>query len=509
MQYKKIKALSVSEGMMRVRSLYGPEAIILGTKEIKAKGFLGSTLFSKKMYEVDFMLKENMENGNKKENTKESRIDLENSSLKNSFSSGKVRERKKTPLFSSNSTPPLSSPSNAKQNFLEHDDLPISKKQVANVGAELAKTISQNILGQEKLSSSLSEKHLQDKKPNHLSTSTRLSQKEFSSLIKAKQVTSPLLSNSFELVDKENYAQEVSKNLNFSHKDKDENLFFYDLDKKEIVGTAPYLSSTPMFEMHDKLLAAQLSPPYVDKIMRSLTENLSKSSQNDATSVQKACVAELAKRIEIMESSFFFKETKPSVLSFIGPSGMGKTTLLGKVAYDLHFKRNLSTSILSLDHRRLGATEQLKAYATVIGLNFCAPISLQDLREYLKKNEAKVILVDTAGSHHNDSDEIKKLKNYFELLQKNRKNQKILVLSANMNPKSIQNLLLNYDKLAYEGIALTHLDETEYFAQFIESADNLGKIFSFFNSNQDTLSDLEVFSPEELAKLILDKLPRN
>ncbi len=88
---------------------------------------------------------------------------------------------------------------------------------------------------------------------------------------------------------------------------------------------------------------------------------------------------------------------KPMVFMLIGPTGMGKTTTLVKIAANYRLKKNKEIEIISIDNYRIGASEQLKAYADIMQIPFKKVSNKSELKIIVKKSKADLILIDTAG----------------------------------------------------------------------------------------------------------------
>jgi len=113
---------------------------------------------------------------------------------------------------------------------------------------------------------------------------------------------------------------------------------------------------------------------------------------------------------QITTKDFFNRDNRsgvPHVAAFVGPTGVGKTTTIAKLSALLRFQRKMKVGLISIDNYRVGAFEQLKAYASIMGL-LCVPaFSSQDLSCALDRMKSMdMVLIDTAGHSHFDNPRI-------------------------------------------------------------------------------------------------------
>ncbi len=150
----------------------------------------------------------------------------------------------------------------------------------------------------------------------------------------------------------------------------------------------------------------------------------------------------------------------PKVIVLIGPTGVGKTTTIAKLAaiYSLSKKQKKSVAFFTLDTYRIGAPEQLEHYAQHLDINMEIIYSAADIDEKLKEHQDKdLIIVDTAGRCQKETDELKKLSKILERLPNA---SKYLVLSATSKYIDLIDTLEKFGLVGYDNLIFTKLDET-------------------------------------------------
>lgn len=184
---------------------------------------------------------------------------------------------------------------------------------------------------------------------------------------------------------------------------------------------------------------------------------------------------------------------------FIGPTGIGKTTTLAKLAAHYSIERKMKVGIITTDTFRIGATEQLKIYGNIMGL----PVEIAPGREIFNRSLARfedkdMILVDTPGRNQSDNRYLMDLKH---TLGSNA--QSVLLLSPVANREYLLNTANRFRSFNYDSIILTKVDECNHIGSMYDVIDEIGKPVSHVTTGQNVPNDIEKASPEGLARMIL------
>jgi flagellar biosynthesis protein FlhF len=187
------------------------------------------------------------------------------------------------------------------------------------------------------------------------------------------------------------------------------------------------------------------------------------------------------------------------IKAFIGPTGVGKTTTLAKLAAHYSLERKMKVGMITTDTYRIAAAEQLKIYAKIMGLPIqVAPEKETFLRSLANFADKDVILVDTPGRNHNDDRELNRLKTILYSGV-----ETILLLSPVASREHLLDTANRFRIFDYDRLILTKMDECNYFGSLFEVLDKIGKPVSHVTTGQNVPRDIEKASPERLAKLIL------
>ncbi len=187
----------------------------------------------------------------------------------------------------------------------------------------------------------------------------------------------------------------------------------------------------------------------------------------------------------------------------IGPTGVGKTTTIAKLAaiHSLFEKRNVV--FLTADTYRIAAPEQLRTYAKIL----CVPMEViydaVEVPGILERYEdADLLLLDTAGRSHKDGRRMDELKVLYEHF---RPDAVHLVLSANMKYRDMLDVIQRMGVVPIEHVLFTKLDETSTFGALLNIMMDFDRTASFFTTGQNVPNDIEIASGAKLVELLLEK----
>ena len=192
---------------------------------------------------------------------------------------------------------------------------------------------------------------------------------------------------------------------------------------------------------------------------------------------------------------------KKRIYTFIGPTGVGKTTTLAKLAAQSALQSGMKTAMITLDTFRIAAAAQLEAYARIMGVPVEVAVSGKDLQKAIRKyGDYDRIYIDTAGRSPDSDQGNNDLINLF----RDRDNvHGFLVLSATTQYKNMINTSNRFENLPFHSYIFSKLDETEDVSPMINFLISKEKPVSFFTTGQQVPEDIEIASKKKLASLLL------
>lgn len=256
--------------------------------------------------------------------------------------------------------------------------------------------------------------------------------------------------------------------------------------------------------LKERLEEEGMSSNYTDELMIKLDKHLSFIEKSKSSSVYEKSLDLLEERVSV--DSDLFSGTgrgKRKVIFFVGPTGSGKTTTIAKLAakYFLHMGRFVS--LYTTDNYRIAAIEQLKRYADTMDIPFYAVKDSNRFKEKLYRDGSELILIDTAGYSHRNTDFVSKMKNYRDCFGEKDQIENILVMSATSSYSNMKSVITAYEGIGYQRIILTKIDEADFVASSLELADRYSKEFAYFSIGQEVPFDIIPAEKKLLADIII------
>ncbi|PRR83965.1 flagellar biosynthesis protein FlhF [Clostridium vincentii] len=192
-------------------------------------------------------------------------------------------------------------------------------------------------------------------------------------------------------------------------------------------------------------------------------------------------------------------ELKGNVV-LVGPTGVGKTTTIAKLAGRLSLIDKKKVGLITVDTYRIGAVEQLKTYAEIMNIPFKVVITMKDMEEAVKSMEnCDIVLIDTTGRSSKNAMQISELRAF---VQKAKPDSVNLVISSTTKNKDIKTIVDGYKELDYESIIITKLDETTVYGSLYNIQKVAQKPIGYITIGQNVPDDIKVPSKEEVVRLV-------
>ncbi len=247
----------------------------------------------------------------------------------------------------------------------------------------------------------------------------------------------------------------------------------------------------------------------LDSIMELTVEHMPYSMRKNSKTVKRYFQVLLRKMIPIRLESDIHRGQK-RVIMFVGPTGVGKTTTLAKLAARYSYIKNKreKVGIITMDTYRIGAVEQLFQYAKMMRLPIEDVIDINDFQRAIQSlSYCDTILIDTIGSSQYDE---KKLLKIEEFIKKAGSDIDVnLVLSSATKLEDLREIYNNFEYLNIDTLIFTKFDETKNFGNIFSLVKEVNKPLSYFSTGQEVPDDIMCASSEFLVDCILDGFKRN
>jgi len=196
------------------------------------------------------------------------------------------------------------------------------------------------------------------------------------------------------------------------------------------------------------------------------------------------------------------KEVGPHVVALIGPTGVGKTTTLAKIAANLQIREHRRVGLITIDTYRIAAVDQLRRYADLLGSPLKAVNSAEDLREAVQSmSDCEFILIDTAGRSPTDTLKLNELKGFLEAAGPDEVH---LVLSSAASQQCIERAIERFGQVRVDKIIFTKLDEAVHVGVVLNVIRKVNKALSYVTTGQNVPDDIEVGKGSKLAQMLLE-----
>mgnify|MGYP000114972320 CR=1 FL=1 len=191
----------------------------------------------------------------------------------------------------------------------------------------------------------------------------------------------------------------------------------------------------------------------------------------------------------------------PKVVCMVGPTGVGKTTTIAKLAAEFCLVKEARVGLVTVDTYRIAAVEQLKTYAEIIGVPVEVAYTPRELERALERLAGvDLILIDTAGRNHKNSMQMSEMKAFVQAADPDEVH---LVLSSTTNDRDFPEILARFGEVGYDRLVITKLDETDHPGTLLNLRRMTDKPCSYFTDGQSVPDDIREADPGFLADLIL------
>lgn len=194
----------------------------------------------------------------------------------------------------------------------------------------------------------------------------------------------------------------------------------------------------------------------------------------------------------------------PKVVFFVGPTGVGKTTTIAKVASKYKLEEHKSVALVTADTYRIAATEQLNVYADILDVPLKVVYSADELNTVVQEYSSKeLIFVDTAGFSHKNKEQRDDVKALIAGLNPEIEKEVFLVLSATTKYTDLLNIADVYKEIAQYKLIFTKLDETDACGNLLNLRLYTGAELSYITNGQNVPNDIEIVDTQKIVKQLL------
>jgi flagellar biosynthesis protein FlhF len=256
-----------------------------------------------------------------------------------------------------------------------------------------------------------------------------------------------------------------------------------------------------LYDCYVQLTTNQVTEDVACEIVQSLARQLRPEQFTQVELVQEKLAEQIDRLISTSGPISRNGSTSPQIVALIGPTGVGKTTTIAKLAANLILREKRRVGLITLDTYRIAAIDQLRKYADIIGAPLNVVASPDELREAIRSmRELDFVLIDTAGRSPNDAMKLHELKQFMSIAEPHEVH---LVLSTTASQECVELALTKFSNVRVDKLIFTKLDEAAHAGVVLNVLRKVNKPLSYVTTGQDVPDDIEVGNGRRLAQRIL------
>ena len=251
---------------------------------------------------------------------------------------------------------------------------------------------------------------------------------------------------------------------------------------------------------YSQLIEADVPEVLTRRLVRHVAETLEPDQFDHPESIRQALCEAVEQCIPVAPPIQAIAGTR-RVVALVGPTGVGKTTTVAKLAANFKLAHGARVGLITVDTYRIAAVEQLKTYAEIIDLPLAVVNDPSEMARALDELGAvDLVFIDTAGRSPRDEVKIREL---AEFLRQARPDEIHLVLSAVAGQRSLKAAVDRFATVQVDRLILTKLDEADSLGGLLAVLGLSNRPVSYLTTGQAVPDDIEPADPKRLARLIL------
>ncbi|MBI5662692.1 MULTISPECIES: flagellar biosynthesis protein FlhF [Ignavibacterium] len=211
----------------------------------------------------------------------------------------------------------------------------------------------------------------------------------------------------------------------------------------------------------------------------------------------KTCLSSL-----ILTKNFDVTPKKNKIVALVGPTGVGKTTTIAKLALIAKIIHKLDVGLISIDTFRLGAIDQLQSFADVSHIDLLVAYKPEEMPALLKKFSKKdIVFIDTVGRSQNKAEQLKLNQDFLSTI---KIDETLLVLNSSSSYRTLSDVAAKFKAFNYSGFIFSKVDEAPVHGNIVNLITKTGVPVSFITNGQVIPDDILAADSENIANLILN-----
>ncbi len=270
--------------------------------------------------------------------------------------------------------------------------------------------------------------------------------------------------------------------------------------------SAPGLKmSDALVKHYSRLIENEVAQEVADEVVGAVRDELTPAEMADESIVRLAVLRQLESLLPVCDDVASPKPSedgRPLTIALIGPTGVGKTTTIAKLAAAYRLRHGKRVTLITTDTYRIAAVDQLRTYANIIGVPLRVAMTPVEMEQAIQaSSQTDVILIDTAGRSPGDAPRLEELRAF---LRAAKPHQTHLVLSSVASEGSMLRTADRFAELKPNLLIFTKLDEAANLGVMVNVARRVNARLSYVTTGQEVPDDIEPGRADRLARLVLD-----
>lgn len=256
----------------------------------------------------------------------------------------------------------------------------------------------------------------------------------------------------------------------------------------------------PVRRLVRRLTDHDLAPELAAQVGAAVERELSDAALADPRALRDAVRRELERMVPTWDP---LAEPGRHVLFLVGPTGVGKTTTLAKLAANFVLHGRGPVALITADTFRIAAIPQLRTYADIISVPLDVAYAPDDLRALIAAHHDKAaILIDTPGRSQHSTAQLSELRAYVRAAEPCTV---LLTVACNVRQRDLLDVAERFSRVTYDGLIATKIDETRTYGAPTNLAHHIGVPLTYLTTGQNVPQDIEVASAGRLCDLLLSE----